>query len=249
MLSLASVDFSELDIDEYDNGTKISDMVKLSSFKLSTLMFIQFCKNKPEQKYDIRTLSRSMGFKQRRFYEVISVFEALQICPKVDAESIIWHGFEKIPRTIEKIAYTRGVFYTEFSLADIFSNKTCVTVQNITEEFILLFIALEMRRINILEAASYLSKGNDRGRTTRCKLYQVAAILEIANIIRKTGNPSEFELLPEYFVSFSAKMNHKKPDPSNIMTLLNRPEPSCSDSISRVISSRLNEYYSQIESF
>lgn len=217
---------------------------KPSAFKTSTLAFIENCKKKPQAKYDIRTISEQMGFRQRRFYEVVNVFDALGVCYKYDSETFQWIGFEQVRYKIEMIASNRGAFFPNYSLEKIFSNRGCISVQKVTEEFILLYIALEMRRINILEAATYLSRENDREKTTRCKLYQVAAILEIANVIKKTDKPSEFELMPEYFISASEKMNRKIIDPSSIVMLLNRPEPFCMNVVSPIIKSRIHEYYS-----
>lgn len=217
---------------------------KPSAFKSSTLLFIERCKRCPEEKYDIRTISEEMGFRQRRFYEVVNVFEALGICLKIDSDSFVWIGFEQIKETLERIATERCAFYSNVTLDQIFQNKGCISVQRITEEFLLLFIALEMRRIKILEAATYLSRENDREKTTRCKLYQVAAILEIANIIKKTDQPSEFEIMPEYFISASDRINKKSPDPNSLISLLNRPEPFCSNPVSPTILSRVHEYYS-----
>ena len=116
-------------------------------------------------------------------------------------------------------------------------------MQRIAEEFILLFIALELRKINVFEASVYLSRKNEREKTTRCKLYQVSAILEIANIVRKTDSTGEFELLPEYFISASDRMNTDSPNPSDLYSLLNRKEAFCTDIGTAVISSRLKEYY------
>ncbi|EAY03440.1 hypothetical protein TVAG_412440 [Trichomonas vaginalis G3] len=225
-------------------GQTNSTTDKPNNFKSSTYEFIHYCNDHKDQKYDIKSISNKMGFRQRRFFEVVAVFEALGVCPKIDQDSFLWIGFENIKHTIERIATSRGAFLPEFSLDSIFSYKGCISVQKVTEEFILLFIALELRKINLIEAAAYLARSNEREKTIKCKLYQVAAVLEIANIIRKTDKPSEFELLPEYFISASEKMSPKTPDPSILYSLLSRPEPFCPDVGIPVISSRLNEYYS-----
>lgn len=219
---------------------------KQSDFKESTLQFIKSCLVNKQKRYDIRETSQTLGFRQRRFFEVIGVFEAIGICQKIDPDSFMWVGFGNVKTKIENIAIQYGAFHPEYTLNDIFSNNGKISVQRITEEFLLLFIALELRRINVIEAAKYLSRNNDKQKTTRCKLYQVAAVLEIAKVIKKTENISEYELLPEYFISISQKYVPKIADPSLLLTLLNRPEPFYKIDANIDISSRLSEYYSQI---
>lgn len=219
---------------------------KPSDFKVSTLRFINTCSKNPNIRYNIKQISDELGFKQRRFYEVLGVLEAVGVCPKVDPDSFVWVGFDKIRYTLDALATSHGVFEPHLSLDNIFSNSGFISIQRITEEFLLLFISLELRRINLLEAALFLSRMNDRRKTIRCKLYQVAAVLEIANIIKKTDEASEYELLPEYFISMSDKFSMKKADPSILFSLLNRPEPFLQDAISHSINSRLKEFYSQL---
>lgn len=219
---------------------------KPSAFKNSTLDFIKHCKQSSESKYDIRQTSEMFGFKQRRFYEVINVFETIGCCPKIDEETFIWIGFEQIKFTIERMANDHGVFHPNYGLDDIFTNHGCISVQRVTEEFLLLYVSLEQRKLNIIQAATFLSRHNEHEKTTRCKLYQVAAILEIAKIIKKADRPSEFELSSEYFISSSEKIMKKSPDPSSILSLLNRPEPFCMDSICATIRKRNREYYASI---
>ena len=122
---------------------------KPSAFKNSTLAFIENCKSKPDMRYDIRTTSDQLGFKQRRFYEVINVFETIGCCPKVDSETFVWIGFDQTRYTIERIANEHGVFYPNYTLEDIFCNHGCISVQRVTEEFLLLFISLELSLIHI----------------------------------------------------------------------------------------------------
>lgn len=219
---------------------------KPSSFKNSTLDFIQHCKHSTETKYDIKQISEQFGFKQRRFYEVINVFEAIGCTPKIDDETFIWIGFEQIRFTIERMANEHNVFVAGSSLDDIFNNQGCISVQRVTEEFLLLFVSLEQRKLNLIQAAAFLSRHNEHEKTTRCKLYQVAAILEIAKIIKKTDRPSEFEIHPDYFISTSEKIMKRSSDPLSLLSLLNRPEPFCTDNVCPTIRARNREYFAII---
>ena len=219
---------SVLDCASKLNLVKSGNSEKPSQFREATLQFIRDCEKQPFGSYDIRSTSERLGFKQRRFYDVVNVFETIGCCPKIDNDSFIWIGFSETKDSIERMCKEKKVFDRHKTLDEIFNYPGCISVQKITEELLLLFIALETRKINIIDVSYYLSRKNDREKTTRCKLYQVAVILELAGIIRKTEKISEFEINEKYFIEASKRFNND-PDPTSIFNLLSRLSPHYCD--------------------
>lgn len=200
-----------------------SDLKSNSSFKNSTKMFINYCEKSIDNKYNITSMSNLLGFKQRRIYEVISVFEALGVSPKIDFENFVWIGFEQIKQTITRIAVTRGVFSPEFTLEDIFFNSSeAISLHIMTENLMLLYISMNTRTLNLSEASVFLGRNSEKVKAIKCKPYQAAAILEIAKIIRKGERQSEYTLSSEYFINPLEHMKADEIDLNNLATLLNR---------------------------
>ena len=156
--------------------------------------------------------------------------------------------FDQVRTAIDRMAKERGVYMENFSLEEIFPTDGPISIQRITEEFLLLFIALESTTINILDASAFLSRDTEREKTTRCKLYQVAAILEIAGVVKKTDKQSEFSLVPDNFISATEKITGKSRDPTSLGFLLNRSTPFMEVEVCPIIKSRRSEYISIQES-
>ncbi|EAX97066.1 hypothetical protein TVAG_196950 [Trichomonas vaginalis G3] len=189
------------------------------------------------------SLSNKFAFKKRRIYEVIDVFTVIGVTVLLDEENFLWIGFNHVSQTIQRIGTNRGVYSSDLTLNDIFClSQEPISIQSMTEDIIFLFIAIERRRLNIIEASKYISHGNGKEKTTRCKISQAVAILELANIIRKTENQSEYELLPEFYITVPKVLKNSTVDPSNIQSLLNWTDDS-NISSSDIISFRRKEFY------
>ena len=215
--------------EDKDNGA--------ASFRSSTTTFITSCETDPQEKYNIKETSEKLGFKQRRFYDVINVLDTLGCCPKIDNETFLWLGLGEAKSMIETIAIDRGVFNPNLTISTILPSTNCISIPRITEDFIITFLALERKFLNVIDIAKYLSRSNDRLKTTRCKLYQVSVILELAGIIKKTSNTSEFRLEDRYFISASSRICYSK-DPVSIYALLNRNPPF----INSIITKRRSDF-------
>lgn len=107
-----------------------------------------------------------------------------------------------------------------------------------TEDLLVCFIAMERKFLNILHVTTFLSRWNDRQKTIKCKLYQACAILEVAGVIHKTVNRSEFRIDEKYFISASEKMAENDSIMS-INLLLNRTTPFMSEN---TITNRRKEF-------
>ena len=214
------------------NSTFSSDGDNDTNAPNSLVSFLRSCKNDPREKYDIRETSNKMGFKQRRFYDVVNVLDTMECCPKLDNESFLWIGMNEVRQTIEKFSNSRGAFLVDYPISSVIPSTGNISIPRITEDFILTFIALEKKFLNIIDIAKYMSRNNDRIKTTRCKLYQVSVVLELSGIIRKTSNTSEFRLDDNYFISASSVMNQSS-DPLSINTLLSRNPPFVNATIAK----------------
>ena len=194
-------------------------------FKKCTLNFLQKCSTS-NQIYNITETSLTFGQQRRRFYDLISILEALGICTKVHNDSFIWKGFDHSKNAILEIAKQRGVFDSSKTLDDIVPSDGCISIPRLSEDFLLLFLALETQVLNIISITHFMSRNNFRYKTTRCKLYQVASILEMMGLIRKTKNTSEFILDDQFFISATLKMIPVTASPSSFESLLSRAVPS-----------------------
>ena len=199
------------------------DKHETSSFRLSTLAFIKNCESDPSCRFDIRNTSAKLGFNQRRFYDVLHVLEKIGCCPKVDQDTFIWLGIDQAKICIQRIAELSGAFNPQRTMKQMFSCSGCVSIPQVTEDFLLLFVALDTQVLNVIEASTFLSLNDTRERTTRCKLYQVAAILDLCGILKKTERTSEFRLNDEFFISSSRRIEQE--EQMSIGSLLSRDTP------------------------
>ena len=196
-------------------------------FKKCTLQFLDKCsKSQSNETHSITTTSLTFGSQRRRFYDVLSILESLGVCSKVNSDSFIWNGFSKVKDVIYELAKKRGVFDEKKDLNSIISSEGCISIPRLSEDFILCFLSLETNTLNIISVSEFMSRNNHRNKTTRCKLYQVACILELIGLIHKTNNQSEFVLDGKYFISATLQMATTETNPSSFENLLNRAVPS-----------------------
>lgn len=186
-----------------------------SNFKESAIQLITECREKHDKIMNCRIMSKKLNMERRRFYDIINVLDGIDLFKKLDADSFIWMGTENSRKRIQQIAITRGVFDSTKRLEDVFPSKKCISITQISLDIILIFAALQVRRIDLKDLSYFLSRNNGREKTMICKLYQAAAIFELAGIIEKTKNIGEFAITEDYYLQFNE-------DPTFINTLLNR---------------------------
>ena len=209
-------------------------------FKKCTLQFLDKCsKSPPNETHSITSTSLTFGSQRRRFYDVLSILESLGVCTKVNSDSFKWNGFGQMKEVILGLAQKRGVFDENRDISSIISSEGCISIPRLSEDFILCFLSLETNTLNIISVSEFMSRNNHRNKTTRCKLYQVACILELLGIIHKSNNQSEFILDGKYFISASLQMSPAECNPSSFENLLNRAVPSITNPIIR----RRREYF------
>ena len=201
-----------------------------NNFKLSIQKLIELCNKDTTEHYDMFKVSTHLSFHRRRFYDVINVLEVIGCCVKLDTDTFLWNGLGNVRDTITKMAYTNGVFSKDVTLDSILPNEDCISIGKVTEHFILTFLALQEHCLDIKKVSFYLSRYNNRSKTTLCKLYQITHIFESMGILTKTENTSEFRLSDEYFVSPEVTIQQGD-SPYSIESLLNRQVPFAQSSI------------------
>ena len=195
-----------------------------STFRDCTIKFTLECQKYQKQPIQVKAIGKKLGFKKRRFYDLINILDAVGCCPRMDVDSFIWLGFDNIVNKLTELATRLGVFDPMKTLDDIIVNTGCLSISKVAIDFIMCFISMEKQTLNIIEVASFMSRKNGRDQTTRCKLYQAAAILDNIGITSKTNETSEFKLNDKFFIRCSLH-GVDEDDPLNILNLLRRYDP------------------------
>lgn len=203
------------------------------NFKTSIVEFVKYAENEPCQIYLLSTLCTTFNFQRRRFYDVMNVFEAIGCCQKISVDSVMWMGFSNIRNSLMKLAINSGVFDVNKKIDDIIPNESCISIIKLTQHFVLLFLALNTNRVEIKQAALFLSRVNNRLKTTLCKLYQIAHILETSGIIEKSVVPGEVKIKDQFFIEITQD-SCQGAGSLSIESLLNKKEgTACSQHINK----------------
>ena len=214
---------------------------KEQTFKECTMNFQKECEKIGRRPILVRSICTKLGFKKRRFYDWINVLDAIGCCPKCDVDSFLWLGLDSAVCRIKEIATKQGVFDENVPLDAIINNSGCISISKVAIDFILFFLALEKQVLNIIDVSNYMSRYNKRDQTTRCKLYQAAAILENIGIISKTSEISEFKLDDKFFIRYSETVNSEN-SPVDFRNLLNHYDPTFTIPI---LNHRMKEFLNQ----
>ena len=171
----------------------------VTSFTESLKNFYNLCETSRKNHFEISKLISKLGFKKRRFYDVINVFETLGICCKLSSNLIEWKGIDYAFQSIEQIALDHGVFNADNTLGDIVENDDSIAISTLTECLINCFLALQKQNLDIKEISNFIARNTGREKTVLCKLYQIVQILQVLGIITKTDIRSQFRMNNKYF--------------------------------------------------
>ena len=171
----------------------------VASFTEALKNFYNLCETSRKNHFEISKLITKLGFKKRRFYDVINVFETLGICCKLSSNLIEWKGIDYAYQSIEQIALEHGVFNADSSLGDIVENDDSIAISTLTECLINCFLALQKQNLDIKEISNFIARNTGREKTVLCKLYQIVQILQVLGIITKTDIRSQFRMNDKYF--------------------------------------------------
>lgn len=188
-----------------------SQQKSAENFASSIKKFVNYVSATPNTTLSLIHLCKEFHFQRRRFYDVINVLEALEVCRKTGVDEMIWYGKSHFKKLIDEIRGNGQVIDRDID--------QCISISGLTTRFIRAFFYFKSQTINIKEIGSFLSRENGRTKTTTCKLYQISHILEAAGIVEKTVLPGEIKLIDEYYLPEQTKV------PFTIAQLLNAPAP------------------------
>ncbi|KAK8843189.1 hypothetical protein M9Y10_025035 [Tritrichomonas musculus] len=189
-------------------------------FKISITKFVNDCEKYKIKEIKIKKICDQYGFQRRRFYDVLNVLESVGCCTKLNTDVVLWQGLSNIPYSLEILQHTHKVDLVSSTLEDIFTDQQNIKISNLTEMLMLCFLVMRVYTLDIKHVAIFLSRYNNRYKTTLCKLYQVTHILESAGIISKTFVPCVFTLNKE-FVRFVDIRIQDEENPLSLVNLLN----------------------------
>ncbi|EAY11018.1 hypothetical protein TVAG_410150 [Trichomonas vaginalis G3] len=192
------------------------------SFANSTLKLIHRCASDKNMIFNLSKLSSRLGFHQRRFYDVINVLNTIGYCTKLDSSRLQWNGVSNVKDAISKLIMNYHLLDKHSSIESILPSDGTVSISRITESFLMLFIYLGSQSLNIKETSMLLAMHSGRSKTTLCKLYQIAQILEVAGVLSRTAQISEIKMNDPFFIKIQVNEEDQK-DPLNLPFLLNRP--------------------------
>jgi hypothetical protein len=161
-------------------------------------------------------------------YDVVSVGTAIGCCQKASVDSIFWTGLAKIPGTFLQIQLDAGANVPTASLDQIIRSENNVSISRLTVRFVLCFLALNEPTLEIKHLGRYLSRRTGRHKSTLCKLYQIAHILEAAGVIRRSLIPGQLTLSGRYFAPVDLKKVNEDGNvrsPYAIGAILNHSDP------------------------
>ena len=198
------------------------DIKKCSEqFKTSIYKFVIESEKYHLNEINIDKTCNKYNFQKRRFYDVLNVLESIGYCTKISTEIVIWNGRSNIPKTFEKLQYAYKVNLMTSSLEDIFQGQQSIGISNLTIMFILCFLVMRVYSLDIKHVAMFLSRLNNRYKTTLCKLYQITHILESAGIISRSLVPCVFILNKDYVRFVDIGKVRDEGNPLSIANLLN----------------------------
>ena len=173
----------------------LSEAKNQDSFKLSIYNFVTFADMHSYCTFTMTYLCEKFGFQKRRLYDVINVFEAIGMCKKTTVDTVLWIGRFAIASKINKMKDKCQSASQDL----IVSNEKCISISHLTTALINSFIINNSQIVDLKTVASLFSQGNNRFKTTLCKLYQISHILEAAKIVCKTESPGKIALSMHVF--------------------------------------------------
>jgi hypothetical protein len=197
----------------------------LESFRVSIASFVAMAESDFPTSNSIRSIITQFGFQQRRLYDVTNVLIAIGCCTKISPESIFWHGLSRIRPTLLKIQSQVRVDHSYAPLEEIIRSDPMISISKLTVALLLCFLTLRTQSLDIKQVGKFLARMSGRYKSTLCKLYQIAHILEASGIVERSITPGEITLLSRFYVpmDFNRCETVETRDPFSIEALLNRP--------------------------
>ena len=167
------------------------------------------------QVFNLNALCNTYGVKRRGFYDFLSIGTVFKICQRHSNDNFEWYGFQNTSHELELIK-KQIHSNPNISLKSFFDCSLNSSLQNIALSVVKLFYYLNQKTLDLRMVAKLFAQGPTKYKTMLRKLYTVAAGLELSEIIGKTNKVAE--------IKFLYPLQDKKPNPMDIMSMLNSKE-------------------------
>lgn len=195
------------------------------SFRNAIQKFVSKAEEGGNNIFTISQMSDEFQIQRRRIYDILNVFESIGLCVKTNADTVTWKGCSNIPKTFIQYQKNYMVTIADVPISRIILSTKCISMNQLTTSLILCFLALQTPTLDIKQVAYFLSRENNRFKTTLCKLYQISHILDSIGILKRSEKSGEIELNQAYSIILpviSSNVNLVE-GPFSIDSLLNRP--------------------------
>jgi hypothetical protein len=153
----------------------------------------------PEE-YSVTFLIATFHLQKRRMYDVMSVLSAIGCSQRGTGDVLIWNGFVNVRATFHKLQKEAHADSADATLNEIVGCQSDVSISGLTVAFILCFLALQRCKLDIKHISRYLSRYSGREKSTLCKLYQIAHILDAAGVLERSAVPREVTIANRFFI-------------------------------------------------
>jgi hypothetical protein len=215
------------------------------TFRSSIQAFVKHAEANVPGEHSISCLLATFHLQKRRMYDVTSVFTIVGSCEKISVDLVRWIGLSKIPFALRKMQFQAGADSPDLSLDTIISSCDLVSISTLTVGFLLCFLALRMATLDIRKISRYLSRKTGRRKSTLCKLYQIAHILEAGGVLSRSDSPGQVTIANSFFVPVDISFptgTHLQVNPFRIDGILNHDSPTQE----RVILARRQEFFTEL---
>lgn len=203
-------------------------------FGQSISSMIETCKLMKNTIFDTNELSQLFNINKRRFFDIISVLDAIGCMRKISTNKVVWNGFGDCVNKEMELFKNFGVFDSSVPLSKLVFTDEGSSITDLTSQLLTFFVALNMKTLNLKDIANYICKDGSSTKKLLGKMYQITHILNSIGFISRTNVHSEIQINDKYFVSL-------EPSLYSIESLLNNKD--CSPKSSNYFAQRRAEFH------
>jgi hypothetical protein len=172
-------------------------------------------------------------------HDVTCVLTVIGACEKISSDTVRWVGLSRVPAHLRALQTDARVDIPDTSLDAIIGSCEVISISSLTVRFLLCLLLLRMPTMDIQKVSRYPSRKTKRYKSTLCKAYQIAHILEAASVLKRSAVAGEVTLEGEFFAPVEiARANRGY----GIQELLNRADPSRTQSLTLGAKSLSEQY-------
>jgi hypothetical protein len=194
------------------------------TFKKAIEIFVRNLEVHGPAEYSISRLLIDYEFQRRRFYDVMSVLSAVGCCSRVSSSSLRWLGRAHVPAALVRLQRNAGADSPDATLNEIIGVGPFASISELTVALVLCLLVLRMSSLCIKRASRFLTRGK-RWKSTLCKVYQIAHILEAAEIMERSGDGGNVGLAPPFFNPIEINLVEQGVNPFGVTSMLNCDGP------------------------